>query len=68
MHVSGEVIYLLHIIGKKCEGDRHKKHRLGIGNCLNPPTQRSAKEIARDTHGKQSKELQNWLTSVPEET
>jgi hypothetical protein len=68
LHVFEEVIYLLHILGKKCEGGENKKQRLGIGNCLNPPTQRSAKEIARNGHGKRSDELQNRLTRVPEET
>jgi hypothetical protein len=36
------------ILGKKCEGGGHRKQRLGIGDFVNPPTRRSAKEIPRN--------------------
>jgi len=48
LYVSGEVVYLFHILGKKSKGGGHKIQRLGIGNFLNLPTQQSAKEIPRN--------------------
>jgi hypothetical protein len=37
------------ILGKKCEGGRNRKQRLGVGHFLNPPTRRSEKEIPRNS-------------------
>jgi hypothetical protein len=30
MYVVGEVVYILHILGKKSEGSRHRKEKLEI--------------------------------------
>jgi len=57
-----------HILGKKCEGGEHKKQQLGIGICLNPPTLRSTKEIARNGRGKRLDMIQKRPTRVPKET